>query len=61
MIYRWRHPTPKGHAYGLLQGFAEIADGVVTLLSLGFYASSFEMAVSRARAKAFFRARKEAP
>lgn len=51
MIYRWKHPDRWCHALGLLQGFAELADGCVTLLSLGFYASGFEMWIARFRAK----------
>lgn len=49
MIKRWRHPDLTSHLYGILQGFAEIADGIVTLLSLGLFMSSFEMQVSFAR------------
>ena len=51
MIYRWKHPDWKSHIAGLMQGFAEVADGLVTLGSLGFYASSFEMSIARYRAR----------
>lgn len=50
-IQRWKHPTVKYHALGILQGFAEIADGLITICSLGFYASNFEMSVAAYRAK----------
>ena len=51
MIQRWRHPTLTAHLLGILQGFAELADGLVTLGSLGFLCSSFELQVARHRAR----------
>lgn len=51
MIRRWKHTNKTQHFLGFCQGFAEIADVIVTLLSLGFYISSFELSVSRFRAK----------
>jgi hypothetical protein len=53
MIYRWKHPNWKCHAIGFIQGFAELTDGLVTLFSLGFYNSSFEIKVAKYRAKQF--------
>ena len=53
MIYKWKHPHWKCHVIGFVQGFAELADGLVTVCSLGFYASGFEMAVASYRAKQF--------
>lgn len=50
-IQRWKHPTVKCHALGILQGFAEIADGLITICSLGFYASNLEMSVAAYRTK----------
>ena len=52
---RWKHPDAKSHLMGILQGFAEILDGVVTVGSLGFYASGFEMQVARMRTEGFFK------
>lgn len=52
-IQRWKHPTVKCHALGILQGFAEIADGLITICSLGFYASNFEMSVASYRTKSY--------
>ena len=49
IIRRWKHATAKQHMFGILQGFAEIADGLVTVGSFGFFASGFEMAVARRR------------
>lgn len=45
-VHRWQHPTAKAHLAGWLQGFGELADGIVTVFSLGFYASNFEVTVS---------------
>lgn len=39
----------ESHLWGIVQGFAEIADGIVTLSTLGFFGSGFEMAVARKR------------
>lgn len=50
IIYRWKHPSVSAHLLGILQGFGEIADGLVTLCSLGSFASGFEMRVARLRA-----------
>jgi hypothetical protein len=58
MIYRWKHPTLKCHAIGFIQGFAELADGLVTVCSLGFYGSGFEMLIARYRAKQFHQLQK---
>lgn len=54
-IYRWRHTSWKQHLLGWLQGFAELLDGCVTLCSLGFLGSGFEMAVARYRAGQYFK------
>lgn len=51
IIQRWKHPTIKCHALGILQGFAEITDGLITICSLGFYASNFEMSIAAYRTK----------
>ena len=48
-IVRWKHSSIKQHFLGFIQGFAEILDGCVTIFSLGFYMSSFEIAVARYR------------
>ena len=50
IIYRWKHSSIKMHAIGILQGFAEIEDGIVTVISFATLASGFEMAVARKRA-----------
>ena len=49
-IHRWKHANSKHHLLGFIQGFAEILDGCVTICSLGFYMSSFEVDVARYRA-----------
>ena len=49
-IQRWKHENNKQHFLGFIQGFAELLDGCVTIFSLGFYMSSFEMDVARYRA-----------
>ncbi len=49
-IKRWEHPNVKMQLFGILIGFAEILDGLVTVLSLGFLASNFQMTVAKARA-----------
>ena len=59
MIRRWHHPSHGAHILGIIQGLAEIADGIVTLLSLGFFLSSFELTVSRNRAKYLIKSYKE--
>lgn len=51
MWYRWKHPSKTAHLLGWLQGFAELADGLVTLLTFATYSSGFEMAVAVKRAK----------
>lgn len=51
MISKWKHPSYIMHFLGWLQGFCELADGLVTILSLGFCYSSFEMNMARFRAK----------
>ena len=50
-IQRWKHPTVESHLLGILQGIAEISDGLVTVCSLAFLCSNFELAVSAFRAK----------
>lgn len=50
-ILRWQHPSVETHLLGVLQGFAELADGLVTVLSLGFLMSNFEMSVAFYRGK----------
>ena len=42
-VYRWEHPNVEEHILCWLQGFAELADGLVTLLSFGFLLSDFEL------------------
>lgn len=49
-IKRWEHPNVKMQLLGILIGFAEILDGLVTVLSLGFFASNFEMTLVKVRA-----------
>lgn len=49
MIYRWKHPSTKTHLWGILQGFAELLDGCVTICSLGFFASRFEITIASKR------------
>jgi hypothetical protein len=43
LISRWKHPTLKSHLLGIVQGFSTLADGIVTVCSLGFFYSDFEM------------------
>ena len=50
-IQRWKHPTMESHLLGILQGIAEITDGLITVCSLGFMCSNFELTVSVFRAK----------
>ena len=45
-ITRWEHPSIRCHLLGLLQGIAEVLDGLVTLFSLGFFMSNFEMQIA---------------
>lgn len=61
MIHRWKHLNKTQHIIGICQGFAEIADGLVTLCSLGFYMSSFELSVSRFRARQAIKSLKNNP
>ena len=51
MIHRWKHVNKTLHLLGFLQGFGELLDGVVTIGSLGFLMSNFELSISRYRAK----------
>lgn len=60
VIYRWKHSCAKQHILGILQGFAEIADGIVMLATLGFYASNFEGIVARKRAGEYIKELKKA-
>ena len=50
MIGRWKHSSFKQQLWGVLQGIAEIIDGLVVVLSLGFYASWLSNQVVYARA-----------
>jgi hypothetical protein len=59
VIYRWKHPNLRSHFLGFIQGFAELADSLVTLCSFGFYASGFEMKVASYRAKQYFISQKK--
>jgi hypothetical protein len=59
MIYRWKHQNWVMHVLGFVQGFGELADSIVTICSLGFYGSSFEMRCARYRAKLYFDLMKE--
>lgn len=59
-IQRLKHASFKQHFLGFVQGFAEIVDGCVTIFSLGFYMSSFEMDIARYRALSHIRDLKKA-
>jgi len=48
-IGRWKHPYWQVHMLGILQGFAEIVDGLVTILSLATLSSNFELEVAAFR------------
>ena len=50
----WKHPTKLCHLLGIVQGFAEILDGLITICSLGFLASGFELKVAGYRSKSYF-------
>ena len=50
-IQHWKHPTVESRLLGILQGIAEITDGLVTVCSLAFMSSNFELTVSALRAK----------
>lgn len=43
MIQRWEHPNKRAQLLAMLVGVADVADGLVTLLSLGNLLSNFEM------------------
>jgi hypothetical protein len=43
IIQRWEHGNAKEHILAMLVGAADVADGLVTLLSLGNLSSDFEM------------------
>ena len=47
------------HVLAVLNGVAEIADGLVTILSLGFLTSNFEFFVIKCRAEAHIRGLKK--
>ncbi len=49
-IRRWKHQNAYSHFLGWLQGFAELADGLVTVLSFATLSSNFEIRVSFYRA-----------
>jgi hypothetical protein len=50
LIDRWKHTSIKQRAYGVLQGLTEIVDGLVVVLTLGFYASWFSNRAAYMRA-----------
>ena len=52
-IVRWGHANFEQHLLGIVQGFGELLDGLVTVLSLGFLCSNFEGTVSWFRAKRY--------
>lgn len=45
-IIRWKHPSWRTHAWGLLQGIGELLDGIVSICSLGFFMSNFELTIA---------------
>lgn len=49
-IVRWGHANIELHLLGILQGFGELLDGIVTITSLGFLCSNFEGTISWFRA-----------
>jgi len=51
IISRWKHPTLKSHLLGMLQGFALVVDGLITLLTLGSCTSFFGLRVAIYRTK----------
>jgi hypothetical protein len=50
-IIRWKHQNMKMHIMGWVQGFMELLDGIVTVISFGTLASNFERNWSSYRAK----------
>lgn len=50
-ISRWVHPSWRTHALGLLQGFGELLDGIVSIGSLGFFMSNIELTIASYRTK----------
>lgn len=46
IICRWKHPTTKSHLLGVLQGFALVVDGLLTILTLGMCTSFFGLRVA---------------
>lgn len=51
IIARWKHPTTKSHLLGVLQGFALVVDGLLTVLTLGSCTSFFGLRVAIYRTK----------
>lgn len=46
MIYRWKHAEWQAQVFGIIHGFAEIVDGIVTVSTLGFYCSSLASSIA---------------
>jgi len=54
IIKRWTHGHWHLHVLAILQMFAKLLDALVTLASIGFLMSGFELRISRFRAKHSF-------
>ena len=52
-VFKFKHSCWKVHILGYIQGFGCLLDGLVIILSLGFFASGFGVAASRLRAGAY--------
>lgn len=50
-VQRWKHKNLTQQLLGVVQGLAEVLDGLVTVLSLGFLASNFAMNAAVLRVK----------
>lgn len=52
-IYQWKHSSLNQRLLGILQGIVAIANGLVIVITLGTFATNWEMLVASKRAKEF--------
>ena len=54
MIHRWRHGNIKHQLWGIVVGFSEILDGLVIVLTFGYFGSGFSNLAAYKRSEYFF-------
>jgi|APGre2960657404_1045060.scaffolds.fasta_scaffold00085_48 hypothetical protein len=58
-VYKFHHKNSKLHVLAALKGFAYILDGIIILITLGFYFGSFTNFVSHLQMKEYIAVQKQ--